>query len=180
MHLDRPGRRLIAMPIHYYLPELRSLGRISFLTCDAVMNFAVFRRSIFNDQIRWDERFKSNGEHEDFYLNLKLAGNLTVAYLPSMLAEHNRPALYPGYEMHLRERTEGWRLFMTKWEIDRYLDFGGGVRGTDDPGTTRNETVALAYRQSWYRTCLGNTKPVSHWSQGCPAAIFAVPIVLPL
>jgi len=69
---DRKNRVFMAVPIINFSPVRHFLRDIEFFLCDAVLNFAVFRRSIFNDVVRWDEQFKSNGEHEDFYLNLKV------------------------------------------------------------------------------------------------------------
>jgi len=90
--------------------------------CDAVLNFAVMRRTIFdNPCIRWDERFKSNGEHEDFYLNLKFNSDVKVAYLPTMTAGHHHPEEFSKYRSRLRDRREGWTAFFDKWGIDQYL-----------------------------------------------------------
>ena len=95
------------------------------------MNFCVFRRSIFSDCIRWDDRIKINGEHEDFFLNLKLNSQWKVAYLPSMAALHHHPLAAGSYESALRSRQDGWTYFLEKWGIDQHLEIGTGVRALE-------------------------------------------------
>lgn len=134
LHYDRAGRLLTSIPIYRFAPRQRRLGDIAYYECDTVLNFAVFRRAIFADGIGWDERFTCNGEHEDFYLNLKLNSAHRVGYLPSMVALHDHPAVFARYRARLRERSEGWRLMMEKWQVDQYLEIGFGVRTIDNPG----------------------------------------------
>jgi GT2 family glycosyltransferase len=128
LHYDPTNRILTSVPIDYFAPVVRELGAIRFYLCDAVLNFCVFRKCIFSPQVQWDERFKSNGEHEDFFLNLKMRSKHRVAYLPTMTAYHNNPAEYKMYRLRLRERQDGWREFMRKWNIDQYLEVSRGVR----------------------------------------------------
>jgi glycosyltransferase involved in cell wall biosynthesis len=129
LHLDRANRVLTGVPITNYAPRIRTAKRYTAYLCDAVLNFAIMRRSIFeNPCIRWDERFKSNGEHEDFYLNLKSNSTVKVAYLPTMIAGHHHPEEFANYRSRLRDRTVGWTAFFDKWGIDQYLEVGNGVR----------------------------------------------------
>jgi GT2 family glycosyltransferase len=133
LHLDTVNRTLTSTPIFNYAPRAREMGATQFYMCDAVMNFAVMRRAIFaQPAIRWDERFKSNGEHEDFFLNLKLNSSVRVAYLPTMVAFHHHPEAFIAYRSRLRERLEGWKQLFAKWNIDQHLEVGLGVRSIDD------------------------------------------------
>ncbi len=138
LHLDRANRTLTSVPISQYAPRARQLGSIRYYMCDAVMNFAVMRQSIFDPAgaaAGWDERFKSNGEHEDFFLHLKQNTAVRVAYLPTMFAYHHHPEAFCAYRRRLRDRLDGWRRFLAKWDIDQHLEIGLGVRTIDDLGT---------------------------------------------
>jgi GT2 family glycosyltransferase len=135
LQYDRLNRILFSIPIYELAPKVRELGSIRYYLCDAVLNFSVFRRSIFSDTVKWDEQFKSNGEHEDFYLNLKVNSPVRVAYLPTMRAYHHHPEEYLAYRQRLRDRNEGWRLFFEKWGLDQHIEFGAGVRTIDDVAT---------------------------------------------
>lgn len=142
LHYDPANRLLTSVPIYHFAPKAHRLGDIEYYTCDAVLNFAVFRRSLFAQGIGWDEQFTCNGEHEDFYLTLKRRGGHAVAYLPAMAAVHDHPYGFAKYRERLRERSEGWRLFMQKWQIDQYLEIGFGVRAIDRPGEVVGEAPA--------------------------------------
>src|SRR5262249_3950523 len=98
------------------------------------LNFALFRKSIFRAGLAWDEQFKSNGEHEDFYLNLKLNFPFKVAHLSTMVAYHHHPEEYRVYRSRLRDRNEGWLRFFRKWGLEQHVAFGLGVRTIDDVG----------------------------------------------
>jgi GT2 family glycosyltransferase len=132
LQYDRRHRILFSIPIYELAPRVRQLGGIRFYLCDAVLNFAVFRRAMFADGVQWDDRFKSNGEHEDFYLNLKVNSSYRVAHLPTMVAYHHHPEEYRAYISRLRERNEGWRRFFEKWDLEQHVEFGLGVRTIDD------------------------------------------------
>ena len=147
LEYDPANGVLISIPMYHLLPVEQMASGVRFFLCDAVLNFAVFRRSIFSDRVRWDERFKSNGEHEDFYLNLKLHSDHRVAYLPSMVAEHHHANAHSRYDSNLRGRSEGWKLFLEKWQIKQHLELGLGARSLDDPGSTIGPQEArLLYR----------------------------------
>jgi hypothetical protein len=135
LEYDARQKILFSIPIYQLAPRAREVGGIRYYLCDAVLNFAVFRRAIFSAGARWDERFKSNGEHEDFYLNLKLNTPFKVGYLPTMVASHHHPEAYRAYRSRLRERNEGWKLFLEKWGLEQHLEYELGVRTTDDIAT---------------------------------------------
>jgi hypothetical protein len=120
-----------ATPIYNYAPITRRTGNVQVYMCDAVMNFAVYRTSMFDAGIAWDRRIKINGEHEDFFLNLKRNSSYRVAYLPSMAAVHQHLPLYPIYEAVLRTRAGGWKQFREKWGISQHLEIGTGGRPMD-------------------------------------------------
>lgn len=126
---DPEGGRLTTIPVHYFAPEPKYSNGIEYYECDAVMNFAVFRTDIINKKIRWDPQFKSNGEHEDFYLNFKLNGRHRVAYTPTIVAYHNHP-VQPNYQK-LRFRNHGWQKFLDKWKLRQFLEIDGCLRVTN-------------------------------------------------
>lgn len=90
------------------------------------LNFAVMRKKIFADGAGWDTRFRSNGEHEDFYLNLKENTHWEVAYCPDFICSHNH--LSSTSYKNLRNRQDGWRLFGVKWLLTHHLEIGFGLR----------------------------------------------------
>lgn len=104
------------------IPRQRFAGPYRFFETDIVLNWALMRTSIFHDLgVQWDPQFKIVGEHEDFYLSLHQDHpDVGVVYFPDMIAYH-RPVRDEEYE-GLRMRTEGWRLFREKWEIDEIID----------------------------------------------------------
>jgi Glycosyl transferase family 2 len=144
LEYDERQKILFTIPIYDLAPKVREVSGIRYYLCDAVLNFAVFRRTIFGAGVRWDERFHSNGEHEDFYLNIKLNFPYRVAHLPTMVAYHHHPEEYRAYRAVLRDRNEGWRRFFEKWHLEQHVEFGFGVRTIDDvsaapdPDTTRS------------------------------------------
>ncbi len=142
LQYDPANRLLTSIPMYHFAPQAHRLGEIEYFICDTALNFAVFRRSLFTRGIGWDERFKSNGEHEDFYLSLKLNGQHRVAYLPSMVAAHDHIYAFANYRTGLRERPEGWQWLMQKWQVDQYLEVGFGVRTIDQPGEVVRDEAA--------------------------------------
>jgi GT2 family glycosyltransferase len=144
LEYDRQQKILFSIPIYELAPRAREVGGIRYFLCDAVLNFSVFRRSMFAAGVQWDERFKSNGEHEDFFLNLKINSPFRVAYLPTMVAYHHHPEEYRAYISRLRERNEGWRRFFEKWGLEQHIEFGLGVRTLDDLGTVVEASDARA------------------------------------
>jgi hypothetical protein len=128
--LDRQNGRFTATPIYNYPPITRRVSGETVFMCDAVMNFAVFRKAMFRDAVQWDEEIKINGEHEDFYLNLKTNSPFRVAYWPSMAALHLQTRQDAVYS-NLRERSEGRRRFLEKWGLSSHLEIGTGGRPLD-------------------------------------------------
>lgn len=135
LQYDPRNRALLSMPIDALAPQAREVAGVRYFLCDAVLNFAVMRRSMFETGVSWDERFKSNGEHEDFFLNLKVNTSWRVAYLPTMHAYHHHPEEFKQYRERLRHRNHGWRLLLEKWGVDQHFEHGLGVRSIDDVDT---------------------------------------------
>jgi hypothetical protein len=129
---DSSARMLTAIPIYNYAPRVRQLGTTRAYLSDTVLNFAIFRKSIFSQDIRWDARFTCNGEHEDFFLTVKTKSSHAVAYLPTLIAYHQHPLEYAAYRSNFRDRSEGWLRFLEKWNLEQYLELGLGVRTTAD------------------------------------------------
>lgn len=123
---DPQKGKLTTIPAHYFAPDPKKIDGERYFECDSVMNFAVLRTEMIDDVIRWDPQFKSNGEHEDFYLNLKVNGNYRVVYSPSVVAHHHHPSLQ-SYS-RLRNRSHGWQVFLQKWSLRQFLEIDGGLR----------------------------------------------------
>lgn len=139
LEYDAAHRILFSVPIYKVAPRVGEVGRVRYYLCDAVLNFAVFRRSMFANGVRWDEQFTCNGEHEDFFLNLKVNTGYRVAHLPTMVAYHHHPEEFKAYRQRLRDRDRGWKRFLEKWNIDQHLEMGFGVRTVDDVSTVVSE-----------------------------------------
>lgn len=129
---DQKKGKLCTIPIHYFAPEPEYAGNTEYFECDAVMNFAVFRTEMFDDVVRWDPRFKSNGEHEDFYLNLKVNGRHRVVYTRDIVAHHHHP--HQSNYSKFRNRSNGWQRFLDKWGLRQFLEMDGGLRVTNQVG----------------------------------------------
>lgn len=125
LNLDRTRRTLSLTPIDKFAPIIENAGAHRFFHCDTVLNFALMRRSIFDETVRWDPMFKCNGEHEDFYLNLKQNSNVKVVYHPGMRADHQHVS-NPEY-LQKRARQSGLQNFLDKWDIDQHLDLAHGL-----------------------------------------------------
>ncbi|MBL8599245.1 MAG: glycosyltransferase [Devosia sp.] len=119
LYLDA-SKRLLTMVALEEAPLTPLGGHSDVWLVDAVMNFAVMKTEAHRSGARWDEQFKSNGEHEDFFLNLKLNTGYLVGYCPRMFAYHYS-VVPPGYGAY-RDRSDGWRRLSAKWGIDRIRD----------------------------------------------------------
>ncbi|WP_295895197.1 glycosyltransferase [uncultured Bartonella sp.] len=126
MYLDKERKTLCSVPISYIKPQLYETPNHTFYQCDIGLNFAVMRKDIFKDGNKWDNSFKCNGEHEDFYLSLKYNSNWKVAYAPEFYCDHEH--LSNSIYMKLRDRQDGWLEFGDKWGIEQHLEFGYGLR----------------------------------------------------
>jgi GT2 family glycosyltransferase len=125
MHYDEKRGLLTTIPIDFYNPRAAICESHIYYDCDVVLNFALFRRSIFNEAVGWDTRFLSNGEHEDFFLTLKLVGH-RVVYAPDFFCYHNHKS--DSKYRELRNRQNGWSLFADKRKLTSHLEIGTGLR----------------------------------------------------
>ena len=123
MYRDAGNRGLIAVPIDHVRPKVDILGDEIFYECDLGLNWAVARASLFEDErFLWDSQFKTNGEHENFFLQLKEFGGGRVMYYPLMECDH-LPETHTDYDL-LRQRDSGWAAFGRKWNVDWFLHVG--------------------------------------------------------
>jgi len=127
---DERNQRFTATPIYNHPPVVRQINGKTVYVCDAVLNFAVLRKAMFSRKIRWEESIKVNGEHEDFYLNLKKHSPYRVAYLPTMAALHLK-VQQPAFYTKLRSREDGRHGFIRKWNLVSHLEIGVGGRPLD-------------------------------------------------
>lgn len=112
---DRDHRFISMTNIDFLAPRVRQVGQIEYFETDTVLNWKICRRSAFDRGARWDPRYKCNGEHEDFYLNIKETTRLGVVYCPAFYAYHHSPRDH-GY-MTKRNDISGWQRFALKWDV---------------------------------------------------------------
>lgn len=131
IYLDEESRLLLSIPIDHLPPEIGQSGDQKFYYCDMTLDWALCRRDLFSDpRVLWDPQFKSNGEHENFFLQLKKYSPYRVAYYPGMQCSHQ--PLGDANSEHQRERQEGWRRFGAKWNVTAHLELGVGLHYFDD------------------------------------------------
>jgi GT2 family glycosyltransferase len=118
--LDRKQRILLTANIDSFSPKRREVDGIPYFFADRVLNWKLVRKSAFERGAPWDPRFKCNGEHDDFYLNIKENTDIKVAYCPDFRVYHHSPEDY-SYSVK-REDQEGVRKFGEKWGIDEVVD----------------------------------------------------------
>jgi len=121
---------LISIPIDHLPLRTREVAGHTIYLCDMTLNWGLFRTAMFGKDVRWDEDIKINGEHEDFFLNLKTVTNWKVAYFPGLQCDHDPP---PNREYRkLRRRIQGRQVFATKWNLTHHLEVGVGLRDHRD------------------------------------------------
>jgi hypothetical protein len=98
--------------------------------CDMPLNWGLLRRAAFSEELRWDERIKINGEHEDFFLNMKFNSSWKAAFFPGLVCDHesSRNSEYQA----LRSRQAGRQILAQKWGFKHHLEIGTGLRNYDD------------------------------------------------
>jgi phosphorylcholine metabolism protein LicD len=104
---------------HYFQTPQMGLDkeRIPYIYCDIVLNFALFKKEVFND-IKWDDELKLV-EHTDFYLRLKQQNKWLVTFTPTVWAGHPEKVNTPEY-LNFRQNinsSEGLNKWEQKWNI---------------------------------------------------------------
>ncbi len=123
MYRDPAHRGLVAVPIDHVKPAVDIHDGEVFYACDLGLNWAMARTSLFDDErFLWDSQFKTNGEHENFFLQLKTFGGGRVMFYPPMECDHI-PETHAEYDL-LRARDQGWAAFGEKWDLDWFLHVG--------------------------------------------------------
>jgi peptidoglycan/xylan/chitin deacetylase (PgdA/CDA1 family)/glycosyltransferase involved in cell wall biosynthesis len=118
--LDRKRRQMFTTMIDSFSPLRREVNGHSYFLADTVLNWKLVRKSAFARGARWDPRFKCNGEHNDFYINIKENTDIGVAYCPHFFVYHHSPQdFHYGVK---RDNEEGFALLGEKWGIDEVLD----------------------------------------------------------
>ena len=121
VHDSRPDARTSVHGRHRLLRTPAQGGRWNGLfVSDTALNWKICRRTTIERGAVWDPRFVCNGEHEDFYLNVKENTDVKVAYLPSLVVYHHSPDSKSEYR--LRNANEGWRLFEDKWGVSELIE----------------------------------------------------------
>ena len=123
LYTDRLNRGLIAIPIDHIDPKVDLHNGELFYKTDIGLNWAMARASLFYDErFLWDKQFKTNGEHENFFLQIKEFGGGQVMYFPEMECDHISETT-EDYGL-LRSRNAGWAAFGKKWNLDWFLHTG--------------------------------------------------------
>lgn len=123
-------RGMITVPIDHVAPRVTVFDGRHFLHCDVTLNWALCRTEILTEAgPRWDPQFKSGGEHEDFFLQVKYRSTWGVVHCPQLVCEHRRHGSAP-YNA-LRSRGDGWAAMGRKWGADWLLEVGIGLRRFD-------------------------------------------------
>lgn len=107
----------------YYTNKTYLLKPVSFWYCDIVLNFALFKREVFDDLI-WDNDLKLC-EHTYYYWNLKKKNKWKVAYTPSVKANHQTEQNSTEYIEFRRviNTNLGLKLFYNKIGINKDCNF---------------------------------------------------------
>ena len=136
LHLihDRDAKVLILVPASKLNAQCHEHAGQEVLFCDCVSNFSIIRRSlVFDRGAEWDERYRIEGEHLDFFLSLRSILGCRVAYYSGLFAEHHR--IHGEVYARLRSRsTRGQAMQFEKlgieWRIripDRIIRFRNGT-----------------------------------------------------
>ncbi len=97
------------------------INRTSYGICDIIFNFFLAKTDILK-KYPWDSGHKIHSEHIDFFLNLKLNTDVKVAFVPTVLVEHQHPIQSEEYKK-LRERMY-YNLIYTKYGIEKGFTLG--------------------------------------------------------
>ena len=165
IYLDEESQLFLSIPIDYLPPEIGCIEGQQYYFCDMTLNWALCRREIFADRrVLWDPQFKSNGEHENFFLQLKKYSPYRVVYYPGMQCNHHHIG-DAGYE-RLRERQDGWIRFGRKWNVVAHLEMGTGLRYYADYENVTHYGSHSCTRTRASQMPLKHTSYVRVWPEG--------------
>jgi len=123
---DETAKGLLMVPAAAFAWNRIAFEGETFQVCDMVSQWGVARAEILREQ-RWDERFKTGGEHLDLFLRLRRRQPRSrVAFSTCLKAEH-RSETNETYRA-LRERRDWVEIFGGKWGLDYILPAGGNLR----------------------------------------------------
>ena len=120
LYRDKDRGHLITACIDLFSPIRKEIGGIPYFITDTVLNWKVVRKSAFERGAGWDPRYKCNGEHEDFYLNIRENTDLGVAYCPEFMVYHHSPEDFTYAKK--RDQQDGWKSFSQKWGVNEVLE----------------------------------------------------------
>jgi len=165
VYLDEESQLFLSVPIDHLPPEIGCVDGQQYYFCDMTLNWALCRRDMFIDQrVLWDPQFKSNGEHENFFLQLKKHSPYRVVYYPGMQCDHHHIG-DSTYE-RLRSREDGWVRFGRKWNVVAHLEIGVGLRYyADYERVTRYGSLACP-RSGPGQSPLQQTGYIRVWPEG--------------
>lgn len=165
IYLDEESRIFLSIPIDYLPPEIGCVDGHQFYFCDMTHNWALCRRELFADQrVLWDPQFKSNGEHENFFLQLKKYSPYRVVYYPGMQCDHCHIS-NPAYDQ-LRYRQDGWVRFGRKWNLVAHLEIGVGLRYYADYERVTHYGSQTCARSGQGQAPLQQTAYIRVWPEG--------------
>lgn len=104
--------------INFENKHYETIGTISYIhPFDFIPNCAIYRTEVFND-IKWDENYIINREHEDFMLTLKNLNKWKLAIAQNLFAIHDkkRPKKFELYRQG-SEWRKSIRYFLKKWNL---------------------------------------------------------------
>lgn len=97
-------------------------SRYTVFKANSVLNFALFRRELF-DTIRWDDELKI-AEHMDFYFNFFIAG-FKALFMPQVKIFHMKES-NKDYKKYRKDRAEYFiKLGLVKNGIKKMIDWNG-------------------------------------------------------
>jgi GT2 family glycosyltransferase len=131
---DRARGLLLGSDIDFFLPRRKEVAGTPYFLTDTVLLWKLCRRETVERGAVFDPRFICNGDHEDFYLNVKENTDVKVAYCPSMIVYHHSPEDF-AYGP-LRNAVDGFKLLGEKWGLSEYLEPHMALRRNYSRGQT--------------------------------------------
>ena len=94
---------------------------ITYKETGSVLNFALFKREVFND-LMWDDRLKL-ADHTDFYLRMKDT-KWKVLHTPNVIIDTKKDVNTPEYK-ELKRREDFKKIMFDKHDIDKIVYLNG-------------------------------------------------------